>query len=105
MLYCAQRKQGLLIVLARNYRVGDVGFLWYRWTQAQKIRYLRTGAPPRVGHALSAETAIVPISYYVRQRESRFRGPCVTPAQFHRLSSTAQHRLVLWNTGSIDTKH
>ena len=45
---------------------------------------------------------MVPVYYYVKDLECDFRGPNVTAAQFRRLNSCRNHRLIVWNLWGPD---
>lgn len=82
--------------------MGDFGLLRYHWTQLEQQEYIRSGIPPKTVNDLPAHTPIVPVYYYVKDLECDFRGPNVTAAQFRRLNSCRNHRLVVWNLWGPD---
>lgn len=93
---------GLIVILATNHPEGDFGFLRYVWTLAEQHAYIQSGIPPKTIDDLSAFTPIVPIYYFVKDLECDFRGPNLTAAQFRRLNSCSDNRLILWNLWGPD---
>lgn len=98
-----RRCSGSLVVIATKHPFGDFGYARFKWTTAEKERFLTDGRPPVTMDDLPPDSCIIPISYYSRYVESSYNGPNVTAAQFRRINSCNAHRLLVWDMAGFDT--
>ena len=79
--------------------MGDYIFVPYRWRKAEQQAYLESSRPisppPKSIDHLPDVAPGVPIYYYARDRECDSAGPNLTPAQFRRLNSCQDNRLII----------
>jgi hypothetical protein len=99
------RKSGLLSVLATDHPMGDFKFCHYRWSIQEQHKFLSSDlpSPPKTVDQLPPCTPSVPIYYYARDLETTSAGPNLTEAQFRRLNSCRNNRLVVWNLWGPDS--
>ncbi|KAI7554888.1 hypothetical protein KC331_g235 [Hortaea werneckii] len=102
MSACASRGTGLLVVLAGNHPLGDLGYSRYVWSEEERDRYLHHGRIPRSGQRLPPETEIVPLCYYTQHAECSYQGPMLRARQWRRLEACSEGRLVLWDLSGPD---
>lgn len=89
--------------MSSEHPVGDFVFTRFTWTSQDQDKYARTGSPPLTISDLPGLKAVLPVCYYSRDLECTFMGPELTQANFRRLNSCRQNRLVVWNlTGADD---
>ncbi|KAH0353181.1 hypothetical protein KCU81_g1792, partial [Aureobasidium melanogenum] len=94
MRECASRGSGALLVLAADHPLGDFGFCHYVWSDAEKRGFVNKGIPPVTVDNLPAGTAMTPVYLYSKSIETNFHGPSLSSAQFRRLNSCGEARLL-----------
>jgi hypothetical protein len=86
--------------------MGDYVFSRYRWREQEQSDFLNStrpvSSPPKTLDHLPNVTPVVPIYYYARDRECGSAGPNLTAAQFRRLNSCSNNRLIIWNLWGPD---
>lgn len=97
MEHCARQLSGLLVVLARDHPMGDVAYCRYQWTLEERDHYLATRWPPCTISSLPANTPVVPITIYARDRVGTTRGPSLTAAEARRLHACPSPRLLCFD--------
>jgi hypothetical protein len=100
---CAERRQGLLLELARNGGGGDFAYCKYRWSRSEQLAFREFSHVPAFAHTLSPLTPIVCIYYYCRHRECWYTGPKLTDFQFRRLDSSSHPRIIVSDISGPDT--
>jgi hypothetical protein len=102
----ASRGSGLLSPLATDHPMADYSFIRYQWKEHERADFLNSTQlvppPPETLDHLPGVAPGVPIYYYARNRECSSAGPTLTPAQFRRLNSCHNNRLVIWNIWGPD---
>ncbi|KAG9526325.1 hypothetical protein KCV07_g856, partial [Aureobasidium melanogenum] len=94
MRECALRGSGMLVILASNHPHGDFAFCHYAWTEAEKYEFCDKGSPPVTIDDLPAETPFTSVYLYSKSIETNFQGPNLSSAQFRRLNSAGEGRLL-----------
>ena len=98
-----RRRSGLLVIFARNHPMCDFAYCRYNWTANEAEAFLRHAEPPLPAHKLPSGVDLLLLCYYVGNNEAWIQGPTITPAQFRRLNSCTEPRLVIWDLGGVDT--
>ncbi|KAK3703977.1 hypothetical protein LTR37_014080 [Vermiconidia calcicola] len=102
-LECAQRRRGLLIVLASKHTWGDYGYCrQYRWSVSEQKAFAERAQVPRACHHLPADAEVVPLSFHIQHAESSFTGPNVRASTFRRLDSSTEFNLTIWDVAGPD---
>lgn len=96
------RGSGLLFVLATEHPVGDYGFCRYIWTAQEQQDFLASRRIPKTVSDISGIAPTLPIAYYARHLESVFDGSDLASANFRRLNSCKDGRLLIWNVSGPD---
>ncbi|KAI4238443.1 MAG: hypothetical protein LQ349_001123 [Xanthoria aureola] len=102
MTQCAKRKSCFLLVLSHHHPIGDFALCPYQWNDQEQRQWMLWKTPPKTISDLPGVPDVVPICYYTRDLEINLDGPALTAAQFRRLNSCNNGRLLIWNLWGSD---
>jgi hypothetical protein len=102
MSRCAEHQSGLILVLSRAHPLGDFAYCRYAWTAQERHDFFQHHKVPCTMSHLPSATPVVPLLLYTRKREATTRGPSLTAAEFLRLNTFPQARLLIFDVFGVE---